>query len=108
MEKELWAAVVLAILASAKIASERDTDSSSDDPRETIYLLTFVPYPDPRPSLHPSWDGGPNIVPALQLAVEHINNHTDVLNQYKLELINEDGGCNIVSINRGVTYCQAP
>lgn len=97
MGKELWTAVVLAILASAKIASERYPDSSSDDPRETIYLLTFVPYPDPRPSLHPSWDGGPNIVPALRLAVEHINNHTDVLNQYKLELINEDGGCNIVS-----------
>ena len=100
MEKQPWLFVVLAILASAEIASGRDnstTENSSDDPRETVYLLTIIPYPDPRPSLHPSWDGGPNIVPALRLAAEHINNHSGVLNPYRLELISEDGGCNIVS-----------
>jgi len=31
------------------------------------------------------------------LAVEHINNNTDILAQYKLDLINDNSGCNVVT-----------
>ena len=93
-KKQALLLVLLFILLIFGTASRGDWD---DDPRKTIYLLTLAPYPNPTASLSPSWDAGPDIVPALRLAAEHVNNRTDVLDSYKLELIYEDGGCNIAS-----------
>ena len=73
---------------------------------ETIYLLTVLPYPNSIPTLHPSWDEGPDILPAAQLAVEHVNNNTDVLTCYKLELINTDGGCDVTS-KASISFTEA-
>ena len=56
--------------------------------KDKLYLLTLLPYPDSKPTLQPSWPEGPSILPAIELAVEHINNKTDILAQYKLDLIN--------------------
>ena len=92
MEKEALLLVIFVVLVTFGTANRGD-----DDRRKTIYLLTLAPYPNPTASLSPSWDGGPDIVPALRLAVEHVNNRTDVLDSYNLELIYEDGGCNIAS-----------
>ena len=63
----------------------------------TLYLLTLLPYPDLVGNLQPSWDVGPDIVPAIELAVELINNRTDILPHYRLELIHGDSGCQILS-----------
>ena len=64
---------------------------------KTLYFLTIQSYPDPNATIQPSWEGAPDIIPAGELAVELINNRSDILQDYRLELINADGGCNIVT-----------
>ena len=63
----------------------------------TFYILSLLPYPDDNPALQPSWDEGPTLFLAEQLAVEHINNRHDILQDYHLELVQGDSGCNIKS-----------
>jgi len=60
-----------------------------------LYLLTLLPFPDDRPGLVPLWDRGPDIIPALKLAKEQINNNSGILEGYELDLIFEDSGCDI-------------
>ena len=64
---------------------------------ETLYLLSLLSYPDPSgdPSLQPSFTNGRDIIPGAKLAIQEINNRTDILTNYKLELIVADDGCNI-------------
>lgn len=61
----------------------------------TLYFLSMLPYPDPRPSFQSLYQDGPEIVPAAYLAVEHINKRSDILSDYHIELIESNGGCNI-------------
>ena len=61
----------------------------------TLYLLSLLPYPDSRPTLQPSWEEGPTLVLAAQLAVELINNRSDILTDYNIELIAGDSGCDV-------------
>ena len=63
---------------------------------KTLHLLVLLPYPDLKGGLQPSWSGGPNILPAIEMAVEDINRRPDVLDGYTLDLIKGEGGCNIV------------
>ena len=65
--------------------------------RQTIQLLTMLPYPNAIPQFNPSWTDAPNILPALELAEEQINNRTDILPCHKLELVHVDGGCDIAA-----------
>ena len=60
-----------------------------------LHLLALLPFPDDRPGLVPLWDGGLDIVPALELAKEQINNNSDILEGYELDLVFDDSGCNI-------------
>ena len=64
---------------------------------ETMYLLSLLSYPDPSDdhSLRPSLTNGGYIIPGAKLAVQEINNRTDILTNYKLELIVADDGCNV-------------
>lgn len=75
----------------------------------TLYFLSILPYPDANPALQPSWDEGPAIFLAEQLAVQLINNRSDVLSGYQVELIQGDGGCDVwskavISFVRQVLY----
>ena len=66
--------------------------------QEPIYLLTLLPYPDiEMPRLNPSWSGGPNLIPALDLAAEQIRNKTDLLRNYDLRLLHGIEGCEILA-----------
>ena len=62
-----------------------------------LYILTLLPYPNPSPLFSPSWDDGPNIIPALDLAAQHVNQRAGLLDGYELELVHRDGGCDILS-----------
>ena len=62
-----------------------------------LYFLSIFPYPNPEPSLSPFLADGPDLFPAVQLAVGHVNNRSDVLRDYHIELIETDGGCDISS-----------
>jgi ABC-type branched-subunit amino acid transport system substrate-binding protein len=67
--------------ASTIIAS---TTQSSTQPDKTIYIGGFYPITGDLSSF------GRGLIPAAQLAVNHINSRANVLNGYKLALINAD------------------
>ena len=56
-----------------------------DEEPHTLRLLVLVPFPDPRPSA--GWDKGLELLPAARIARDHVNNSTDLLQGYRLELI---------------------
>ena len=76
-------------------------DSTSENDSTTIYLLTLLPYPQPdernKASFQPAWDGGPAVLPAAQLAVNHVNQDPTMLPGYKVKLVNADDGCNVTT-----------
>ena len=78
---------------------------------ETLYLLSLLSYPDPSgdPLLQPSFTNGGDIIPGAKLAIQEINNRTDILTNYKLELIEADDGCDsdiksIISLTNNLYY----
>ena len=82
------ALVLCSLLAwSCVVASEAEDTK--------LYLLTILPYPVSGPLEQPSWPEGMNVLPAAYLAVDMINQRDDLLPGYSLELINEDGGCDV-------------
>ena len=60
-----------------------------------LYFLVLAPYPDSTPSLTPSWKGGPAVVPAAMVAKDLINSRQDILENYTIEFVVGDSGCNI-------------
>ena len=85
---------------SRQCSSQRCCNSQPSDHEtdiKTVYMILMVPYPDAlgRETFETSIDDGHDISPAAYLAVEQINNRTDILKGYKLDLIRSDGGCNV-------------
>ena len=68
-----------------------------------LRLLTLLPYPSDDPAQQPQWAGGPDFIPATHLTVDLINNSSQVLPDYHLELLDEDGGCDLKYIK---SRCQ--
>ena len=66
--------------------------------KKQIYLLSLLPYYHPDPARNPSWNEGNDIQPALQLAQDQINNSSKLLENYTLQLVYADGGCDISSV----------
>ena len=67
--------------------------------RQTLFILAMVPFPDPeKPAwARPNFDAAHSLLPAAQLAIDQINNRSDVLRDYNLELLEGDSGCNVVT-----------
>ena len=79
----------------------------------TVYILVLVPFPDDQPTLAPIYDRGHSLVPAVQLAIEHINNSSEVLPDYTLDVVVGDSGCDIeskavISLVRNVLHSSKP
>ena len=68
----------------------------------TLYFLSMLPYriPEFSDSHQPAYVDGPSLAPVVYLAVGQINNRTDILGRYKIELIESNGGCNLVTETR--------
>ena len=64
-----------------------------------LCLVALAPYPDSAasPNFRPGWDGGPAVISAARLAAEAINNRTEILEGYRLRLLEGDSGCNVES-----------
>ena len=67
----------------------------SGHPKCTLHILSALPYPSNSPS---DYSDGPDIVPAGYLAIEMINNRSDILNNYHLKLIEGHDGCRDSSV----------
>ena len=93
----LWLLVISLIsLRWTFVLGQRSSDTRGQS-NKTLKLLLSLPFPNPVPQFHPSWDEGQNVLPAALLAEEQINNRTDLLPCHKLELIVVDGGCDIAA-----------
>ena len=93
----------VAVSQDAGSGQENNATVSDFRPPHDLYLLTVGPYPDP--ILKPSWDKGPALIPAVRLAVEHINKRADILDGFSLKLLEGDSGCNLES-KAIVTYVK--
>ena len=80
------------LLDSIKATNVTQTISK---PLENLYILSLLPYPDTKPGFQPSWDDGPSLFLAGQLAVANINNRADILSGYNVELLEADSGCDV-------------
>ena len=79
----------------------------------TIYFGLMLSYPDPlrRKPLAAAFDDGHDIAPAAYLAVEQINNRSDLLSDYQVKLQPLDGGCDVtertvIGINNLACSCE--
>ena len=97
----LWSTTVAWMLqlwdVSAHEMSSTWINNTECEQNQTLRLLTSLPFPNPLSQFDPSWAEGPNILPAMLLAEEQINNRTDLLPYHKLELIVVNGGCDIAA-----------
>ena len=86
--------IVLIILLPSFAAKEEEEEGN-------LNLLALVPWPDERP--HADWDAGPDLLAGARVAIKEINNSTDILPDYKLNLI-ESGheACGLPGGNFGV------
>lgn len=80
---------------STDINAEQHNAAKKLQSERLLYILSLLPYPDE--TFQPSWDEGPTLILAEQLAVELINNRSDILPGYTLQLLQGDSGCNIRS-----------
>jgi gamma-aminobutyric acid type B receptor len=92
---------------------ERATGCESTESDGTVYFGLMLSYPDPleRQELAAAFDDGHDIAPAAYLAVEQINNRSDILNEYQIEVIRLDGGCTVtertvVGVNELACSCK--
>ena len=67
-------------------AANAITCPSSTAETKPLYLLTLVPFPDPGAG----WDRGLGTIPGARIAQDEINNRTDLLPGYHIELIVEN------------------
>ena len=92
---------------------ERHSCTAERNASSTIYFGLMLSYPDPlgRKAFAAGFDDGHDIAPAAYLAVEQINNRSDLLSDYHVELLPLDGGCDVtertvVGINNLACTCK--
>ena len=91
----------------------RGCERKDEDTPNTIYFGLMLSFPDPqhRDSFIGAFDDGHDIAPAAYLAIEHINNRSDLLSDYQVKLVRVDGGCNVtertvIGINELTCSCK--
>ena len=70
--------------------TEGCVDIKPADGRHKLYLVLMAPFPAADP---PSWVAGHLVAPAVQLALDQINNRSDILGDYELILLKSDTAC---------------
>ena len=89
-----------------KFGRQNISATNQPDSNRTIYLLTLLPDPARHSSMDDSdslqtvaalREMGPALLPAAQLAINHINQDPYTLPGFKVELINAESGCNMTT-----------
>ncbi len=69
-------------------------DDDTNEQNHKISIIVMAPSPG---RLTEGWQQGPALIPAARLAVKEINNNTEILPGFTLQLIEANSGCSIVS-----------
>ena len=91
----LFSEVCISIFAVSNSAVTQESNRNAS----VLHLLVLVPLParNSNPKFAPAFDRGHSIIPAVQLAVEQINERLDLLPGYTLEITVGDSGCDKIS-----------
>ena len=86
--------LLLALTASIVYTVDgiNDTRAAAELNETVLRLLVYGPYPNPEDV---AWDGGIALISAVRLAFNQINNHSRILQGYRLEAVEDDSGCQI-------------
>ena len=83
--------------------------------KKTIYLGLMLSFPDrnARPSLTSDFDDGHDIAPSVYLAARQVNDRSDLLKDYEIDILRFDGGCDVftrtaVGLNELFCSCKRP
>ena len=85
--------LLLSFINTSRCEAANMQNSSSEVDKKVLSLLTILPYYNPDPNLDPTWNDGDDIQPALELAKDQINNSSALLQNYTLQLVHAEGGC---------------
>ena len=91
---------VTVLLAWTCASFSLHTSESATPPSGTIplHLLTLLPFPAPQGAvLSPSYDEGPDLLPAVELALSHVNRRRRLLDKYSLNIVAGDSGCEVTA-----------
>lgn len=67
---------------------------SGSEGKHNLTLVVMAPFPG---ELTDGWDGGPALIPATAIAAGEINNNTDILPDFNLQLVVADSGCSVTA-----------
>ncbi len=86
------------LIAAALLISALKTiqTTESNDTRQPLYVIASGPYPDLLEG-DSAWPGGIPLVSAVRLAFKHINSNSAILQDYRLEALEDDSGCRLPS-----------
>ena len=76
-----------------------EEESAGTGQKNVIHLAIMMSFPDSlgRDELKSVFDDGHDLAPAAYLAVEQVNNRSDLLRDYEVRVTRLDGGCSIPS-----------
>ena len=80
--------MMLFYFATSLLVAAANACPNSTAETKPLYLLTLVPFPDPQDGA--GWDRGLGTIPGARVAQDEINNRTDLLPGYHIELIVEN------------------
>ena len=88
-----WCLIFLICLSPANFQELSSNEKVSRD----LHVLTLLPYfvPEFTLELQYPFDLGNAIYPAIEIAADIINNRTDLLQGYKIKLLQENSACNV-------------
>ncbi len=98
--------MALIIVIACLVLSNMPTLFAYNESQETekkLYLLVLLPYPNVNGN--PSWSGGPNVIPAVRLAVNDVRS-SGVLYGLNLTLLERDCGCDYTNRAR-INFIQS-
>jgi gamma-aminobutyric acid type B receptor len=97
----LFSAVAI-ILAAQLLPSLAE---HSGDNTGKIRFLTLVPWEDELNRTHAGWDAGPDLLAAGRVAVKEVNQRSDLLPGYELEMIEgKHESCGLTGANNGIYH----
>lgn len=94
--------LVIFLLLSVSICRSQVPLSDSESPK-AIRFLALVQWQDELGRPHSGWDAGPDMLAAGRVAVKEVNNRSDILPGYTLEMIEgRHEACGLTEANLGI------